>query len=82
MKAFIFGHPMSTFTVSIINEITTKDLLNPVAEKACFYDDVLNFLKQYDLDEVVMIGNANYFSKLKESVEKYLDVLVTIDEGR
>lgn len=82
MKACIFGHPMSTFTVSITNEITTNDLLNPVAEKACFYDDVLNFLKQYDLDEVVMIGNANYFSKLKESVEKYLDVPVTIDEGR
>ena len=82
MKACIFGHPMSMFTVSIMNEITTNDLLNPVAEKACFYDDVLNFLKQYDLDEVVMIGNANYFSKLKESVEKYLDVPVTIDEGR
>ena len=82
MKACIFGHPLTALSVSIMDEISTDGLLNPVAEKVCFYDDVLNVLKQYDLDEVVMVGNANYYSKLKESVEKYLDIPVTIDEGR
>ena len=81
MKAFVVGHPMSALSVSIINEISSEDFVNPVAEKACFYEDVLSFLKQYDLDEVVMVGNANYYSKLKESVEKYLNIPVTI-EGR
>jgi hypothetical protein len=80
MKAFIIGHPMSALSISIVNEISSEDFVNPVAEKACFYEDVLGFLKHYDLDEVIMVGNTNYYSKLKESVEKYLNIPVTIEE--